>query len=68
MHGVDESGHAGSGIARVAGRAMEGGGGEVVLITGVVSQRVASPDLLRVGGLRIVSNKTIQRYYVHDLK
>ena len=47
MHGVDEGAHAGSGVARVAGRAMKGGGGEVVLITGVVFQRVASPDLPR---------------------
>ena len=66
MHGVDEGGHAGSGVTRVAGRAMESEGGEVGLITGVVPQRVASPDLFRVGCLRIASNKTIQLNRIHE--
>ena len=61
VHGGDEGGDAGPGVVGEAGRAMEGAGGEVVLITAVVPQRVAPPDLLRVGGLGIVSNKTKQR-------
>ena len=50
VHGADEVRHPGSGVARVAGRAVEGGGGAVVL-AGVVTQGVAPPDLLGVGGL-----------------